>query len=52
MTRLVFSEVRVSRFGKPFDEAGDGDVMKVVPASNLIIRLANVFKLDNLSHLA
>ena len=52
MTRLVFSEVRISRFRKLFDEVGNGGAVKVEPACNLIIRLADVFKLNNPGNLA
>jgi len=51
-TRLVFLKVGVTRFCKMFDEAGNGGAMEVKPACNLMIRLANVFELNNPSNLA
>jgi len=50
--RLVFPKVGVTRFCKIFDEVGNGGAMEVELVCNLMIRLANVFKLNNLSNLA
>ena len=52
MTRLVFLEVRITRFHKTFDKVGNGGAMEVETTCNLMIRLADVFELNNSSNLA